>query len=298
MNRTLEIMAPAGSWEMLEAAIAAGADSVYFGASRFNLRANHPVNFSDENIPRVIDCAHRHGVRAYFLANTLPTSLQLDDYFAMLDYVAQYQPDGFVVSSIGVMREVARTCAIDIIASVWAGVSNGYAAAFSACLGVKEVTAARQMTLDEISRLTTDSGNSVKVRIFVAGNWCAQLDGRCYMNSYTSRGRIHTDGCCGPNCDTTVNTSSLTSSNPCRLPWLVRNQTRKSYSQFFMQAPGEQIGVSLKACQMAGIDGLKINGRARSSQFVRKAIWRIKQACAEIETCGEVLTAAPLGESR
>jgi len=272
----MEIMAPAGSWEMLRAVVAAGADAIYFGSDQFNLRANHAANFPRDEITRVIEYAHQHGVRAYFCANTLPTTPQIEAYFGLLDHVVRCSPDGLILSSLGVISAVSRKYDVMIIASVWAGASNARGARLLGEIGAREVTAARQMTLDEIRRLVSSSGSQVRIRTFVAGNWCANLDGRCYMNSFLSTQRIHADGCCGPatrdraHCverrqsffptlTGAVGTLSVaTLHNPCRVRWS-RSGDR---SPFLLQVPGEQIRVNLSEIMRTGVEGLKVNGRA------------------------------------
>src|SRR3954471_13085414 len=134
-----ELLAPAGNWECVRAAVANGADAVYFGLPRFNARLRAD-NFSDEELPEVVAFCHRYGVKAYVALNTLIFTDELEAAAEELRRCNRAGVDALIVQDVGLVR-LARTRApeLPIHASTQMTVTSPEGAAFAAALGVERV---------------------------------------------------------------------------------------------------------------------------------------------------------------
>ncbi len=246
MRKNVEILAPAGSKECLEAAVRAGADAVYLGGDRFGARA-FAENFGREELLAAIDYVHIHGKKLYLTVNTL---FKEEELSGLYDFLAPFYCrglDAVIVQDIGAMdliREVFPGFPIHV--STQAAVTGAYGAAFFKERGAERIVPARELSLREVKRMKEETG--LEIECFVHGALCYCYSGQCLLSSMIG-GRSGNRGQCA---------------QPCRLPF----------------DPGDGIArdiLSLKdLCTIgmipelmeAGIDSFKIEGRMKQPDYV------------------------------
>ncbi len=248
MQRQIEILSPAGSYECLIAAIAAGADAVYVGGSRFGARA-FADNFTEEQLLEAIDYVHLCGRRIYLTVNTLLKEKELSTEF--YDYLLPYYEKGIdavIVQDIGVLQYVKQHFPdLPIHASTQMTVTNLLGVQFLERLGVERVVTARELQLDEIREIADHT--NVEIESFVHGALCYSYSGQCLYSSLLG-GRSGNRGQCA---------------QPCRLPYQTGKEKRERYV------------LSLKdICTLehipdlveSGIYSFKIEGRMKKPEYV------------------------------
>ena len=248
MNKKVEILSPAGSYESLKAAIAAGADAVYIGGTRFGARA-YANNLTEEELLEAIDYVHLHGRKIYLTINTLLKEHEL--YNELYDYLLPYYKQGIdavIVQDIGVLTYIKEQFPdLPIHASTQMTITNVLGAQFLKSLGAERIVTAREMQLSEIEEIAKNT--DVEIESFVHGALCYCYSGQCLYSSLIG-GRSGNRGQCA---------------QPCRLPYRTDNQKDTQYV------------LSLKdICTLeyipelveAGIDSFKIEGRMKKPEYV------------------------------
>lgn len=244
-EKKVEILAPAGSYESFRAAVAAGADAVYAGGSRFGARA-FAENFTEEQLLKAIDYAHLHGRRFYLTVNTLLKDHEIDCLAEYLEPLYRGGLDAVIVQDVGVMG-VVRTQFPDmeIHASTQMTLTGTYGARFLKEMGAVRVVPARELSLAEVRAIKAETG--MEIECFVHGALCYSYSGQCLLSSLIG-GRSGNRGQCA---------------QPCRLPYSAEGT--KGYL------------LSLKdICTLdlipelieAGIDSFKIEGRMKRPEYV------------------------------
>lgn len=245
-----EILAPCGSFDIMKAAINAGADACYFGGFRFGARA-YATNFDLENSLQAIDYAHIHGTSLYLTVNTLFKNNEIDELY---DYLLPYYEaglDAVIVQDIGVFKYIKEYFPdIHIHCSTQMNITSKYSAQAMKDMGASRIVTAREMSLEEIRGIKESV--DVEIESFVHGAMCYSYSGRCLMSSMAG-GRSGNRGRCA---------------QPCR----------KCYD-------GEYILSMKDMCTLtevpklidAGIDSLKIEGRMKNDYYVASAVDAYKQ---------------------
>ncbi len=245
-DQRIEILAPAGSKESLEAAICAGADAVYIGGSRFGARA-YAENFNEEELSEAIDHVHVHGKKIYLTINTL---LKDSELLELSEYLCPYYErglDAVIVQDLGVM-DLVKTYFPDIAVhvSTQAAVTGRYGADFFKKRGAQRIVPARELSLEEIRMMKETSG--LEIECFVHGALCYCYSGQCLMSSMIG-GRSGNRGQCA---------------QPCRLPYSVRNQKKQNLMSLKDLCTIDMIPELFRA----GIDSFKIEGRMKRPEYV------------------------------
>ncbi|MBS4784489.1 MAG: U32 family peptidase [Clostridiales bacterium] len=256
-----EVLAPAGDYERLIAAIKYGADAVYLGGTSFGMRAS-AGNFDDEQLRRGVAYAHEHGVRVYLTCNILPTNEEADRIEEFLLYAAEVGVDALIVADVGILMLARRVVPqIDIHISTQTGVVNYLTANELYRLGVKRVVLARELSLETIREIRRRTPADLEIECFVHGAMCMSFSGRCLLSNYLT-GRDANRGECA---------------QPCR--WGYHLMEEKRPGQFFPVFEDESGSYILNAKDLsmieyidqlvdAGITSLKIEGRAKSAYYV------------------------------
>ena len=171
-----ELLAPAGGWDCLKAAVANGADAVFFGLPRFNARIRAD-NFTEEELPQVTDFCHRHGVKAYVTLNTLVFTGELDaaaDYLRLLN---RCSVDALIVQDIGLVRLAsALVPELSIHASTQMTLSSPQGVEVARGLGITRSVLARELSLRELKRFDPQR---MPLEVFVHGALCVAYSGQC-----------------------------------------------------------------------------------------------------------------------
>ena len=206
MGRMIEILAPAGSYESLKAAICAGADAVYLGGSRFGARA-FAKNLEENDLLDAIDYVHLHGRKVYLTVNTLLKDSELGELYEYLLPYYQRGLDGVIVQDTGVLLCIRKWFPdLPVHASTQMTVTNTYGATLLKKYGVTRVVPARELSLSEICDMKQNTG--LEMECFVHGALCYCYSGQCLLSSMIG-GRSGNRGQCA---------------QPCRLPYRVEGR--------------------------------------------------------------------------
>ena len=195
----MELLAPAGGMEQLRAAVAFGADAVYLAAERFGMRAR-AANFRMDEIPAAVAFAHEHGVKVHVTCNILMHPDDIDGLPAFFRALDAAGVDAFIIGDLGaaaIARRVAPRVALHV--STQASVANSEAARVWYSLGASRVVCAREMSLDDISRMREDMPADMEIEAFAHGAMCMAVSGRCLISSYLT-GRSGNKGFCAQPC--------------------------------------------------------------------------------------------------
>lgn len=246
MRKKVEILSPAGSYESLKAAVAAGADAVYIGGSRFGARA-FADNLEEASLLEAIDYVHLHGKQIYLTVNTLLKEREMEQelYEYLLPYYRQGL-DAVIVQDIGVLKFVREQFPnLPVHASTQMTITNVSGAKFLESLGVERVVTAREMTLPEIAEIVKET--TLEIESFVHGALCYCYSGQCLYSSLIG-GRSGNRGQCA---------------QPCRLPYKVNGKT--SYVMSLKDMCALELIPDLIE---AGIYSFKIEGRMKKPEYV------------------------------
>lgn len=253
-----EILAPAGDQASLDAALAAGADAVYFGLDEgLNARAR-ATNFSVATLPATLDHVHRAGARAYVTLNTLVFEHELPAVEGLIRACAAAGVDGVIVQDPAVAllaRAVAPT--MEVHASTQMTISSPEAAQFAKALGVTRVVVPRELSVDEVR--TFAQGTSLELEVFIHGALCMSWSGQC-LTSEAWGGRSANRGQCAQSC---------------RLPYelVVDGATRPLGDVAYLLSPLDLAGArAFEALADVGVASLKIEGRLKGPAYVVTAV--------------------------
>lgn len=250
-----EILAPAGSIDILYAALAMGADAVYVGAPKFGARA-FADNPSVGELERAINYAHIHGKRIYLTVNTLLDDAELcDELIPMLDPLVGAGLDAVIVQDPGVLIRLHEAYPkLSLHASTQMALFSGEDANLLASYGVTRFVPARELTIDEIisARAKTD----LEIEVFVHGALCVCYSGWCLMSECIG-GRSGNRGMCA---------------GPCRLPYTRKNcndgSNGSSYlPRYELNSCDQQTLIHIPELVKAGVDSFKIEGRMKSREY-------------------------------
>src|SRR5688572_2610569 len=172
-----ELLAPAGDFDAMRAAVANGANAVYFGLSNYNAR-HRATNFTLDELPRVMDYLHGHNVRGYVTFNTLIFADELADAVKFIEGCARAGVDALIVQDLGVARLIRAVAAtLHVHGSTQMTLTEGRGVEFVRKLGVERVILARELSVDDIQRIR--AATDVPVEVFVHGALCVAYSGQC-----------------------------------------------------------------------------------------------------------------------
>jgi len=267
-----ELLAPAGNFEKLQAALIYGADAVYFGGKNFSLRA-YGDNFTREEILQAVDYTHALGKKIYAAVNVFAHNADIDtlaDYLTFLDGAGV---DAVLVSDLGVLALVKELTNLKIHISTQANVTNWRAAKVFSDLGASRIVLARELTCAEIADIKRHC--AAELEIFVHGAMCISYSGRCWLSKFLT-GRDANQGAC---------------THSCRWKYHLVEETRPE--EFFPVGEDERgsyVMNSKDLCLLpyldkviqSGVTSLKIEGRMKSVNYVAGVV---KVYRAAIDAC-------------
>ena len=177
----VELLAPVGKWDVLEAVIAAGADAVYLGGKKYNMRLHRKdFNFTDEELRSVVGYAHERSVKVYVTVNNLLTNAEIDDLGGYLQFLEEIATDGIIAQDLGVVQ-LARELGlrVPLHASVMMNAHNLEGLQLLKDLGIRRVILGREVTLADIK--LWHSQTDLELEYFAHGDMCFSQSSQCYL---------------------------------------------------------------------------------------------------------------------
>lgn len=251
----LELLAPAGSWEALEAAVNAGADAVYMGGKSFGARA-YASNFDKEEMAKAVYFAHMHHVRIYITVNTLVDDSELEELADYLMFLNNVGVDGIIVQDLGVIRLARKIVPeLPLHASTQMTITNSSGVDFAVAAGMERSVLARELSLKEIEAACS---RGTEIETFIHGALCVCYSGQCLMSSLIG-GRSGNRGRCA---------------QPCRLPYRLLNSKGddmlegKDAGQYLLSPKDMNTLEILPQLIESGVVSYKIEGRMKRPEYV------------------------------
>ena len=255
-----ELLAPAGDWEKLQMAVLYGADAVYLAGTSFGMRS-FAGNFDDDQLPRAVRFAHDHGVKVHATVNTMPHWDEAEQLPAHLEKLDAAGVDALILADLGAFTlagKYAPHCQRHV--STQQSVANHVCAQAWYDLGAARVVLAREVSLNEIREIRSRVSPELELEAFCHGAMCVSYSGRCLLSNYMT-GRDSNRGECA---------------QPCRYQYALMEEKRPGeYFPVFEDEKGTYIMNSRDMCMIdhlddlmdAGVDCLKIEGRAKSAYY-------------------------------
>ena len=256
----LELLSPAGDMERLKMSVLYGADAVYLAGTSFGMRS-FAGNFTPEELPVAVKYAHDHGVKVHVTVNTMPRNDEVKDLPAYLEQLEDAGVDALIVADLGAFMlagKYAPRCERHI--STQQSIANYECATAWYDLGAKRVVLARELSLSEISCIREKCPKELEIETFGHGAMCVSYSGRCLLSNYMT-GRDSNRGACA---------------QPCRYQYALMEEKRPGeYFPVYEDEKGTYILNSRDMCTIdhlkelmdAGIDCIKIEGRAKSAYY-------------------------------
>ena len=258
--RKLELLSPAGDMERLKMAVLYGADAVYLAGTSFGMRS-FAGNFSPEELPKAVEFAHAHGVKCHVTVNTMPRNEEVAQLPAYLEQLDNAGVDALILADLGAFTmagKYAPHCQRHI--STQQSIANYACAQAWFDLGAQRVVLARECSLEEILTIRQKVDPKLEIETFGHGAMCVSYSGRCLLSNYMT-GRDSNRGACA---------------QPCRYQYALMEEKRPGeYFPVFEDEKGTYIMNSRDMCTIdhlkdlmdAGIDCIKIEGRAKSAYY-------------------------------
>ncbi len=260
-----ELLAPAGGWSQLKAAVRFGADAVYLACDRFGMRARAD-NFSLESMASVADYAHSNGVAVHVALNTLMGDSDLAVLPAYLEALAEASVDQLIIGDLGAFALARKHVPdLDICVSTQASVMNAAAAMQWYGLGARRIVCAREMSVSDIAAMTCHLPDDLQIEAFVHGSMCVAYSGRCLLSAAMT-GRSGNKGVCAQSC---------------RWSYALMEELRPgeyfpieedSRGAFILNAQDLSMIAHLDELRAAGVDSFKIEGRNKQAFYVATVV--------------------------
>ncbi len=267
--RRPELLSPAGHWDCARAAVENGADAIYFGLERFNARMR-AHNFTEADLPRLMEFLHRRGVKGYVTLNTLVFPRELAEAEHYLRTIIAAGVDAVIVQDVGICRLIRHLSPdFPIHASTQMTITSAAGVEFAQSLGCQLVVLARECSLKEIEKIQKQQlrkrGISLPLEVFVHGALCVAYSGQC-LTSEALGGRSANRGECA---------------QACRMPYelIADGQLVELGDRKYLLSPQDLMGVDvLPELIQAGVSCLKIEGRLKTPEYVANVTRVYRQA--------------------
>ncbi len=268
-NKKVELLAPAGDMERLEAAIKFGADAVFMAGDSFGLRAN-AKNFDRDAMIKAVEYAHANNVRVHITMNIVPHDEDMEGLEDYLKFLNEIGVDALIISDPGIFSIAKELTDIDLHISTQASVTNSATVNFWHKMGAKRVILARELSLEEIIDIRNNTPKELELEVFVHGAMCISYSGRCLLSNYMA-GRDANRGDCA---------------QACRWKYSIQEENRPGeYYPIEEDGSGTYIMNSKDLCLIdeldklieAGIDSFKVEGRMKTAFYVATVIRSYRQ---------------------
>ncbi len=273
-----ELLCPAGDITRLYAAVDYGADAVYLAGEEFGMRTA-ASNFGEEDLKKGVEYAHSRGVKVHVACNTVPHNEEMPRLPAFLTFLNEIGVDAVIASDIGTASLVKKYAPdVQLHISVQSGICNYVTANAFYEMGAKRVVLARELSLEEIKEIREKTPKDLEIECFAHGAMCVSFSARCLLSSYMT-GRDANRGDCA---------------QPCR--WNYSLMEEKRPGQYFDITETDKGSYILNANDMcmapyldklseAGVDSIKIEGRAKSHYYVAVVTNAYRAALDSLKSC-------------
>ncbi|WP_288893475.1 peptidase U32 family protein [uncultured Alistipes sp.] len=278
LRSDIEIMAPVGSYEALAAAIQAGADSVYFGIGQLNMRSASAANFTPDDLARIVAIAHEAGLKAYLTVNTVVYEEEIATVHEVIDRAKAEGVDAIIATDM-VAILYARRVGVEVHISTQSNISNSEAVKFFS-QWADTVVLARELTLEQVARIHREiaendirgpRGELVEIEMFAHGALCMSISGKCYLSLYETGCSANRGAC----------------RQLCRRKYTVTDQETGAALDVdgqYVLSPKDLCTIDfLDRFVAAGVRVLKIEGRARGAEYVKRVVECYDRALRAIE---------------
>ena len=278
LRSDIEIMAPVGSYEALAAAIGAGADSVYFGVGKLNMRSASAANFTLDDLARIVRIAHEAGVKTYLTVNTVVYEDEIRTVHEVIDCARREGVDAIIATDMAAIL-YARRIGQEVHISTQSNISNSEAVRFFA-QWADTVVLARELTLEQVAAIHREivendirgpRGELVEIEMFAHGALCMSISGKCYLSLYETNCSANRGAC----------------RQLCRRKYTVRDRETGAELDIdgrYVLSPKDLCTVDfLDKMIAAGVRVLKIEGRARGAEYVKRVVETYDAALRAIE---------------
>lgn len=263
----IEIMAPVGSYESLRAAIAAGANSVYFGIGQLNMRSASAANFTADDMAEINRIAHENGVKTYLTINTIIYDTELELMHSVVDRAKAEGVDAIIASDMSVIL-YAYHAGVEVHISTQCNISNSEAAKFYS-QWADVVVLARELSLEQIAMvhkaiveqdIRGPKGELLKIEMFSHGALCMSISGKCYLSEHETACSANRGAC----------------RQICRRKYTLQDKDSGEMLDIdgrYILSPKDLCTVDfLDKFIAAGVSVLKIEGRARGAEYVKRVV--------------------------
>ena len=274
----IEIMAPVGCYESLHAAINAGANSVYFGIGRLNMRSASAANFSAADMEQIVEIAHKAGVKTYLTVNTIIYDDELQVMHDVIDKAKEVGVDAVIASDLAVIT-YAYQVGVEVHISTQCNISNSEAVKFFS-QWADVVVLARELSLEQIAAvhkaiveqdIRGPKGELVEIEMFAHGALCMSISGKCYLSQHETNCSANRGAC----------------RQICRRKYTIQDKDTGE----MLDVDGRYILSPKDLCTVdfldqfinAGVRVLKIEGRARGGEYVKRVVEAYDKALRLIE---------------
>lgn len=275
----IELMAPVGSYEALAAAIEAGADSVYFGVGKLNMRSASAANFTLDDLAKIVATAHAAGVKAYLTVNTVVYEDELRTMQEVIDRARREGVDAIIATDMAAIL-YARRIGQEVHISTQSNISNSEAVRFFA-QWADTVVLARELTLEQVAAIHREivendirgpKGELVEIEMFAHGALCMSISGKCYLSLYETNCSANRGAC----------------RQLCRRKYTVRDKETGAELDVdgrYVLSPKDLCTIDfLDRFIQSGVKVLKIEGRARGAEYVKRVVESYDRALRLIES--------------
>lgn len=248
-SNKVELLAPAGSQDVLDAAIGEGADAVYAGLKDFNARLR-ARNFSYKQINALVEKTHLLNKRVYITLNTVFEEWESKKIYNILKFLNIIKPDGIIVQDLGIVNLINRFFPdLKIHASTQMNISSINGVSFLSKYNIKRVILSRELNIEEIKNIRNNT--NIELEVFVHGALCVSLSGLCLFSSYLN-GKSANRGCCA---------------QPCRRLYIENNN-----NGYFFSTKDLMLIKYIPELIDIGINSFKIEGRMKSAKYVAAVV--------------------------
>lgn len=263
-RKNFEIMAPVGSWESLQAAVQAGANSVYFGINKLNMRSQSTVNFTFDDLEKITGICRSAGIKTYITVNTVMYDQDLPVMREVIDAAKHYKVDAVIVSDLAAIL-YARSIGVEVHISTQQNVSNIEAVKFFAQYA-DVVVLARELNMEQVAhisktieseKITGPSGKLIRLEMFVHGALCMAISGKCYLSLHEYNKSANKGSCL----------------QLCRRAYTVTDKEtghELEVDNQYIMSPKDLCTIDFfNVLIESGLTVFKIEGRARSAEYVK-----------------------------